>query len=135
MDLWGSVAEGAAVGLSGCEDSSGPPKVTEFHQAVGYDDVLWFDISVGNSFAVQVLHRPADLPQKEGCLLFLEIILLPDVIEEGPTLQVLQHQVDVLRITEHSVELDDVGVAEEGVDLDLLDDLGLHLVFLDPFLA
>ena len=75
------------------------------------------------------------MSQKDSSVRLLKIKLVAKVVEEGATLEVLQYHIDVLFVIEDAIELNYVGVGDEGVDLDLLNHLGLHLILLDLLLA
>lgn len=49
------------------------------------------------------------------------------IVEQRTTLHVLQDEIDVLLVAYTAVELDDVGVADVGMQLYLLDELVDHV--------
>lgn len=87
---------------------------------------------MGDSFVVDVSHSGAYLSQEPNCFGFFKEVFVAQVLKQGTALQVLEDDVNVVAIAEQPVELHDVGVANEGVNLDLLGNLGVHLVF--PYL-
>jgi hypothetical protein len=127
--LGGRIVKGATVGLATALNSGGPAKVTELGDPVIEDDVLRFDVSMCDVHIVEAFNGVSDFPNKAGGLIFGELLLVVHVVEEGAALHVLQNDVDVVLVAHQPIELHDVGVADEGLQLDFLDHLVQHVRF------
>lgn len=81
------------------------------------EDVAHLEIPVDNPVAVHVLKRGHYLQHEIACLLDGELLPLLDHLAEGLVGAEFQHDVHVLGVLEHAVELHDVLVVEGLVDL------------------
>lgn len=85
---------------------------------------------MSNVHIVEMLDRLSDFPDEPDSLELIELLCFGHVVEEGASLHVLEDEVDVDFVADPAVELDDVGVADEGVQLHLLDELIHHVQLL-----
>ncbi len=81
-----------------------------------------------NGVVVHFLEPQADLPDPACSLLNSEFFLLFDVEEQTATLHVLHDDVEIAEIVEKAVEFDYVGVVQEHLDLELVDELVQHVL-------
>jgi hypothetical protein len=99
------------------------------------DDVFGLEVAVDDFALVHVVERAADLLEDDlGEFLGEFALALEEGVELSRAAQLL-HEVDVLLVGEEGVELDDVGVAQETLDLYLPHQLhqqfGLHVALAD----
>ena len=74
---------------------------------------------------MQVVYCITDLIQLGTGMLLLELLILLDVLIQGPLLHVLHHYEEMGLVAEESVHLHHVWVVDERVYFELLDEL-LH---------
>jgi len=77
---------------------------------------------------VHLLETETNLLEPGCSLLRGEFLLLLDVAEETAALHILHDDVKVREVIEETVEFDDVGVVQEHLDLDLVDELLQHVL-------
>lgn len=102
-----------------------PAKVCQLDSAEAIEQVLRLDIPVDNVLRVDVLESLDHLPDVVRCLLLRVALLRAEVLVELPFWAVLEDEVDLVLVEEEAVELDDVGVAQMALDLDLSSQLVL----------
>ena len=82
-------------------------------------DVLWFYVTVDDLGGVQFINSGADLLH-DSCHLDLgQWLAALELLEELSAHGHFQDDVDVFFVVEAAVELDDVGVRDKHLDLDL----------------
>jgi hypothetical protein len=91
-----------------------------------------------NLIAVQVSHRLTDLLYTVRCRSLAQSLLIFDDFVELPRRAQLKQQIDIVFVVEKAVELDDVGVVQVHLDLQLpgqlvQDVLFFYYVFGDGF--
>lgn len=101
--------------------SGRPPKIADLGEAIAEHYILWLEIAMRNILVVHLLDGLADFPEEHDRLGLWKRIPKIHVVEKRAALHILQHQVDVVLIRHHRVELHYIGVAQEGLDLDFLD--------------
>ena len=88
---------------------------------MGKNNVLGFNIPVGDIHIVQVLNSLGDFPDLISHILLGQfiVVLFPEVLEESALFHVLEDDVDVLPVVEEPEDFQDVGVVNKGLDLEL----------------
>jgi hypothetical protein len=83
------------------------------------DNVLRLDISVDDPQRMDLVHGFTDLPHNEGDPCLRERLRLLELMIELPSSSNFQYNVDVDCIVEAAIHLDDVGMIQEHLYLDL----------------
>lgn len=125
--LRGQVVEGAAHGLAAAVGGvHAPPEVGQLDLAVDADeDVLGLDVPVDDVLAVQVAQRARHLRDVLRGLPLGEAVLAAQVLVELALAGELDDQEHALAVVEVAVQLQDVGVPQVALDLDLAAHLAL----------
>ena len=80
---------------------------------------------------MQVLHSMKYIIHCAACIELLEFLVSFQLSEQGAFFHELQNQVEVLRVVEDAVQLEDVRMVEEHLHFELHDELVLYLALLD----
>lgn len=80
-----------------------------------------------NLVLVHIIQSSTNLLHNVPSQVLRNFSFLPEKVVELSRKAKLQNEVDVLRISEESVHLDDIGVIQESLDLDLTDKLNHQL--------
>lgn len=83
---------------------------------------------------MEIFHSLSDLFDESDCLELFQSALFVHVVEEGSTLHIFHDKVDVIVVRDPAIELYDVGTLAEGVQFDLLSQLGNHVCLSGSFL-
>lgn len=131
--FWGQVVEGTAHGVAtvvGGVDA--PAEIGNLDLAVdAHEDVLGLDVTVNDVLAVQVAQRRSHLGNVLRRLPLGEPALLTQVLVQLALAGELEDEEDALAVVEVAVQLEDIGVAQVTLDLDLAADLLLDAALLE----
>lgn len=126
--LWRQVVESTAkrsAAVVGGVDA--PPEIRNLDLAVdAHQNVLGLDVAVDDVLAVQVAQRRRHLGNVLGRLPLGEAVLLAQVLVQLALAGELEDQEDALAVVEVPVQLEDVGVPQVALDLNLAPHLLLH---------
>ena len=81
------------------------------------EDVLWFEISMSNTYFMQVLNPIQQLVKELTSLLFSDLFVINYVLVEFSFLHELHNQQQLLRSLHNFVQLNDVRVSDEFQDV------------------
>lgn len=95
------------------------------------DNVLRLDVSMDDAQTMDLVDRLADLLHDEGNPGFGEGLSLLELMVELASSAYLENDVDVDRITEAAVHLDDVGVIQKHLNLHLSCKLVSYLLLVE----
>ena len=83
------------------------------------DNVFRFDVSVNDSIAVQIWDSLKNIAKYNQNRLLRELLVVLDKLEEMIARAVLHDEINVVFVIEQAIELNNVGVVEEKLYLDL----------------
>jgi hypothetical protein len=121
-DVERSTAEGRAHKIAQVD---GPAEVAQLYYSLVHHYVLRLYIAVDDLLGMEVTDGCAELAHDGSSFALGKGQVVLELFEELASHGYLQDDVDVLLVVEAAVELDDVGVAQEHLDLHLTDEL-LH---------
>lgn len=102
------------------------------------DDVLWLNVAMDDTEAVQIFHSLAELANHKGDRSLAQLLLLLDDLVQLPLRSQLQYQVNVVFVVEEPIQPDNIRVVQTRLDLQLPDelikDILLHYNFLRDLL-
>lgn len=130
--LWGGVARAAARCLQRVSRlvQVAESEVHDLQRPIVVDQqVLRLEVPVADAELVDVVDARDELLEVLAGLLFLQPLVLHDLVEELAAFHELHHQVQVLLGLDDLVDLHDVGVVQLLEDLDLATD-ALHVLVL-----
>ena len=87
------------------------------------DDVFGFDVTMQDTVPMHEGHCFKEIPNDEGSTLLTEFLTVCDDVVKLTIRAQLQDGVERFLISEEAVGLDDVGVVQESLDLQLSDEL------------
>lgn len=121
------IIQGATHGLSPVVGSMhAPPEIGNLELAVDADeDVFGLDVPVDNVLAVQITQGRRHLGNVLGSLPFREAVLPAQVLVQFPLAGELENQKHALIVVEVAKHLQDIGMTEVALNLNLAADLAL----------
>lgn len=127
-DVFGGPADGEGPALS---QELGEPEISQFEVAVVADEqVFRLQISEDDVLAMEVFEAGSDDGAVETGLVSGEALHIAEVGKKFPAVDEFQDEVEVFGVLSESLEVDDEGVVDLGVDevlvVDVVDLLGLH---------
>mmetsp|Transcript_120733 Transcript_120733/g.225660 ORF Transcript_120733/g.225660 Transcript_120733/m.225660 type:complete len:317 (-) Transcript_120733:293-1243(-) len=111
-----------------------PPKVSKLRlPSVTYQHILWLHVSVDHVHAVTIFYRTCDLCNKSCCTSLLESLawLLLQHLAQISIPRALNNHEDMRCIPKESEELQNIGMSQVSLDLDLMRHMPLHTKPLD----